>query len=465
MHRFVAACSLVALTSILGCRTADPHCGPELEYVESAGRCECINRGRFICDTPDDCYCEPPMGDGGIDDAEVPTGDATTPDGGTPCAAGELLCGTDCIDPTTDPAHCGACDDACDADYQCRASECVDPAVEVAAGPEHTCVRRASGSVWCWGSNISGQLGDGTVVDRLTPVRVVDLPPVVQITAGGVTFTTPQGNTCARTSDGAVYCWGDNEFGQIGDGTTEPRPRPVLVEGLPFASHVSISFRRGCALSTTETVVCWGDDGSGVPALPTEMRPATVGGAWASQLDLWGGGGCAAGPAGQVYCFAGSDPWQPVAGVTAEMLSTSWARCGVSAAGTVTCWGEARATGTGRTGTAEIAPEVLAGISGVRTIDAASMGYTTCVVHGGEGRVSCWGADIQETVRRGTQTFAPAPTAVAGLTNIVDVATDGNHACALRDDGVVLCWGYNSHGQLGDGTTNASIEPLVVDLP
>lgn len=459
MHRSaLVACSIFALTSTAGCGAPDYTCGPELEYVASAGRCMCINRGRYICDTPDDCYCEPPIPDAGA----IPD-DTGTADAGSGCDGTEIVCGGDCVDPTTDPAHCGDCDDACDAGYECRESTCIDPAVEVAAGPAHTCVRRASGSVWCWGSNTSGQLGDGTVVDRPSPVRVVDLPPVAQIAAAGFTFRTPEGSSCARTEAGAVWCWGNNEFGQVGDGMTEPVVRPVVVDGLPLARHVTVGFRRNCALTTARRVFCWGDNGTGAPTTPTESIPVGVVGAWAGDVDVWGGGGCVVRELGGTYCYAGADPWALVAGVAeATALSASAANCAVSSTGAVTCWGQAQSTGTGRTGTSDVAAENLPELSGVRAIDGSSYGFTTCAVHGEEGHVSCWGTDLVETIRRGTQIFAPRPVRIAGLSGIVDVATDGGHACAVRNDGAVLCWGNNFYGQLGDGTTMPTAEPLAV---
>jgi alpha-tubulin suppressor-like RCC1 family protein len=96
---------------------------------------------------------------------------------------------------------------------------------EVVAGTSHSCARRRDGTVWCWGSNQHGELGDGTAVDRGKPAPVVDLGSgVIEVAAG-------TSHTCARKKDGEVWCWGFNAHGQLGDGTTEDRTRPVRIVG------------------------------------------------------------------------------------------------------------------------------------------------------------------------------------------------------------------------------------------
>jgi alpha-tubulin suppressor-like RCC1 family protein len=100
--------------------------------------------------------------------------------------------------------------------------------VEVAAGQNHTCARKSDNSVWCWGSNVSGQLGDGTMTNRFNPVPVLasvggmPVSDIVELSAG-IDFT------CARRMDGVVLCWGSNQYGQLGDGTTMNRINPVPV--------------------------------------------------------------------------------------------------------------------------------------------------------------------------------------------------------------------------------------------
>jgi alpha-tubulin suppressor-like RCC1 family protein len=100
----------------------------------------------------------------------------------------------------------------------------LDPrAVKIVAGGYHTCSRKANGSVWCWGSNGNGEVGDGTTdTPRPSPLQVTALGTSAEEIAVG------KYHTCARKVDGSVWCWGRNDFGQVGDGTTaSPKPSPV----------------------------------------------------------------------------------------------------------------------------------------------------------------------------------------------------------------------------------------------
>jgi alpha-tubulin suppressor-like RCC1 family protein len=131
-------------------------------------------------------------------------------------------------------------------------------AVELAAGSRHTCARRASGAVVCWGSNVSGQLGDGTTTDSGLPVVVGGLTDAVEIDSGVGT-----GHTCARRASGVVVCWGWNGFGGVGDGTVFDRSSPVVVPGLTDAVEISLGHDHSCARRASGAVLCWGFNLSG----------------------------------------------------------------------------------------------------------------------------------------------------------------------------------------------------------
>jgi alpha-tubulin suppressor-like RCC1 family protein len=127
-------------------------------------------------------------------------------------------------------------------------------AVEIASGYEHTCAREANGDLWCWGSNDTGELGDGTTANRSSPV---------QVATSGATFTqisAGYGHTCALKADGTVWCWGDNQYGALGDGTQVDRSIPGKVISLSGVSQIAAGQFHTCAIGAGGSVWCWGDN-------------------------------------------------------------------------------------------------------------------------------------------------------------------------------------------------------------
>ena len=124
--------------------------------------------------------------------------------------------------------------------------------VELAAGGYHSCARLTDGSVSCWGNNGLGQLGDGTLVDKLSPTAVAGLSGVAGLAASDY-------HTCGRiAADGSVRCWGANGFGQLGDGTVVDKPSPTTVAGLSGIAELSAHGYHTCARTAVGAVSCWG---------------------------------------------------------------------------------------------------------------------------------------------------------------------------------------------------------------
>jgi alpha-tubulin suppressor-like RCC1 family protein len=131
----------------------------------------------------------------------------------------------------------------------------------IALGNQHSCAVIVGGGAKCWGSNVYGQLGDGTRIDRTTPVDVLGLSSGVASIAAGGDNAYSYGHSCAVTEVGGVKCWGSNEYGQLGDGTTLDQLTPVEVNGLTSGvAQVSAGWHHSCALTQSGGVKCWGDN-------------------------------------------------------------------------------------------------------------------------------------------------------------------------------------------------------------
>lgn len=138
----------------------------------------------------------------------------------------------------------------------------LDDVVELAAGLHHTCAVRRDETVWCWGLNNLGQLGVGTNDSRPKPTRVANLTGIRRVAIGGYSANGPYAHTCALTRAGEVYCWGSNASGELGDGTRESSPMPRRVQRLSDATDIAVGAMHTCAARPT-SVTCWGSGDEG----------------------------------------------------------------------------------------------------------------------------------------------------------------------------------------------------------
>jgi alpha-tubulin suppressor-like RCC1 family protein len=349
----------------------------------------------------------------------------------------------------------------------------------LAAGDHHTCALTAGGSVKCWGRNYNGQLGDETTTQRETPVSVVGLGSGVTALAGGGS------HTCALTAGGGAKCWGYNEDGQLGDGTTAQRLTPVGVSGLGSGvTALAAGDRHTCALTAGGGVRCWGrnnysqlGDGREIDLL----TPVDVGGLGSGVMAPAAGSihTCVLTAGGGVKCWGRNDYGQlgdgttmsrstPVdviglaSGVTA--LSAGYSHtCALTAGGGVKCWGYNAngQLGDGTTVQRETPVDVVGLGSGVTAL-AAGWSHTCALTeHAG---VKCWGSNWAGQLGDGTTTNRSTPVGVFELTSGVTTLTAGwAHTCAVKTGEGVKCWGHNANGQLGDGTTTQRETPVDVD--
>ena len=274
-------------------------------------------------------------------------------------------------------------------------------AVALSAGSHHTCAVLSGGAARCWGANSSGQLGDGSKTNRGAPVDVVGVAGAVTATASRTQIELGPAHSCAVLSDGTARCWGQNDVGQLGDGTTTSSTISVRVNGINHATLATAGGAHSCAALTSGGVQCWGDNraaqlGNGYPlgsGDPIRSQPTPI-----AVTDI----------ANAVSIGVGPNQ-----------------ACAVLADGTVYCWGGS--------GTAD-----------------------TCFERSGaDGAVYCFGGS-------GDIVDDPRPTRVGNIDNAISVSVGAGYACAVLASGYIQCWGNNADGQLGDGTTLSRALPGTV---
>ncbi|HKW84869.1 MAG TPA: hypothetical protein VJN68_14050 [Burkholderiaceae bacterium] len=293
---------------------------------------------------------------------------------------------------------------------------------------DQTCVLRANGGVLCWGANAFGELGDGTTVNRLSPVAAVLPRPAISIDIGGDDFDQTA-HACAVLDDHTVWCWGANRFGALGDGTVTPRVTPAPVPGLTNA--VSVGAGGGdmsCALLSSGTASCWGRNVNGeLGNGDTSMTQSNV-------------------PV-------------PVVGVAnGAVLSLGFNGVILTRTGSVLSWGF-NAVGEVGDGT-NINRFSAVPVSNLSDIVAIGAGdFHSCAVHA-TGAASCWGENFGGALGDGTTVDSNIPVNVVGLSGVKAIAASRFNSCAVKSDGSVWCWGKNGTGAVGDGTTTDRSTPV-----
>jgi alpha-tubulin suppressor-like RCC1 family protein len=360
--------------------------------------------------------------------------------------------------------------------------------VAIAAGERHTCALKAIGIILCWGLNLNGQLGDGTLSQQQTaPAVVTGMNSAVAVAAGRL-------HTCAIQADGLTRCWGDNGLGQHGNGTQTDSAVAVSVSGtVPSisANEIAAGNAHTCAARANSTVACWGSNSDGQLGIGSSgnsfASPISLGNTFTRVITLETGGrhSCAAFlPGASVTCWGRNSDFQLVDGSTTqrttpspsspfalEVIATaagSAHTCALLADGTMGCAG-ANAfgqLGRGIVGPSEANMQTVPGVTNVIAIVAGDA--HTCALLG-NGTVRCWGRSSEGQIGLGSfLQFEALPTEVPGLSNVVSIAAGAFHTCAVLVDGTARCWGLNADGQVGDGTggpnTNRSLPTTVSGL-
>lgn len=303
----------------------------------------------------------------------------------------------------------------------------------VSIGLDHACAIDAQGMIYCWGRNDHGQLGDGTTASHPEPAVVPNLPVMETVVSGAT-------HSCAYTDPGKdpveLYCWGDNSTGQLGDGTTQDSSSPLKVVFGDGAKVLRVGPGAGYTCAVVDVagafeMRCWGKNDKGQCGLDPTAKPVV-----AAPTKVPG-----LGPVERIY------PGFEHACSRSAGTKVPW------------CWG---ANDHGQVGiNTTSAFEAPQAVVGVEAIDTMSPGYrSTCMSTNSTIAAFCWGAN--DYGQFGSQPGAdqPLPTSVPYLDGGGFVLRQAEHGCRVSD-GTVWCWGANDNGQLGNG----KIEPFAPPGP
>jgi alpha-tubulin suppressor-like RCC1 family protein/chitodextrinase len=297
----------------------------------------------------------------------------------------------------------------------------LDNVVGLHGGREHVIALLGDGTVRTWGRNNQGQLGDGTLINRNSPLQVSGLSGIVAVSTGHY-------HSLALRGDGTVWTWGYNAFGQLGDGSTTRRTSPVQVSGLTNVTYVAAGRDMSYAIRADGTLWAWGLNSSGQLGDGTTAQRTTP---------------VRVGSLTNVIAVAGGRDHS----------------LAVVSSGAVWAWGDNDYGQVGDGTTTDRTSPVSIGLGGAVDVIAGAHHSFALL---GSGGVRSWGRNYRSQLGDGTGSQRTSPVAVQGITNAVAIGSGRDHGIAILADGTARAWGHNNGGELGDGTTTERSTPVTV---
>ena len=356
--------------------------------------------------------------------------------------------------------------------------------VSAGGGPDdHSCGVTAARDAYCWGLNADGQLGNGTHGANTGS----NVPVLV---SGGLAFASVSAgagvgpHSCGITTSGAAYCWGNNRFGQLGNGSSNIfADVPVVVSGgLTFIS-VSAGTFHSCGVTLGGAAYCWGANGTGQLGNGTNTSssvPAAVSGNLTfASVSAGVASSCGLTTGGAAYCWGRNAEGQLGDGTTADsnvptpvsggltfvsLSESSYHRCGLTTDGVAYCWG---LNGNGQLGAGIITINSTVPVrvsSGLAFAFLSAGEFHSCGVTT-DGAAYCWGHGAFGQLGDGRNTSSDVPVTVSGGLVFTFLSGGGSHSCGVTTGAAVYCWGSNRFGQLGDGTSTDRNVPVAIVPP
>ena len=296
-------------------------------------------------------------------------------------------------------------------------------------GSTTTCAITDTSALYCWGANGSGQIGDGSTSTRLTPTLITSGTSYTKVTTVGY-------NTCALTTGGALRCWGSGTNGLVGDGTSTQRLSPTTIDATETYANFSLQYENGCGVTVGGVVKCWGLNGNGQVgnnSTTTATAPTAI-----SDSDSY-----------------------------TDVFNGSLSVCAVTTTNALKCWGY---NGAGQIGDGTLVDRKTPVLvdAGVSYTDAKIAGNSSNVMYNICARtlangLKCWGSNNLGQVGDATNTGRLSPAGVDAGVSYAKVASANGASCGITTSGLLKCWGSNSRSQLGDGTNTNRRSPGVVD--